>query len=121
MLKITKSTGFTADPKETKGEVYGNNVVSSGKIINQKNSKNEKNQAKIAKSKNLVRRKNHNFSPNSMNMKIRPSFPTPEARLVFTKLRQVFIKASILYCFYLKCYIFIETDISEYAMSEILS
>lgn len=46
---------------------------------------------KIIKSKDLV--------------KVRVSFLTPEARLAFTKLRQVFIKVPILYYFDSECHI----------------
>ena len=48
-------------------------------------------------------------------------FFTPGARLAFTKLRQVFIKAPILHHFNPECHIRIETDISGYAISRVLN
>ena len=48
-------------------------------------------------------------------------FLTPEARLAFTKLRQVFVKAPILYHFDLEYNIRIETNISGYAIGEVSS
>ena len=41
--------------------------------------------------------------------------------MVFTKLKQVFIKASILYHFNPKYYIWIETDVSGYAIGGVFS
>ena len=43
------------------------------------------------------------------------------ARLAFTKLRQTFIKALLLYYFDLEYHIRIETDASDYIVSEIFS
>ena len=48
-------------------------------------------------------------------------FLIPEAKLAFTKLRQAFLKALILYHFNLKRHIWIETDVSGYTISKILS
>ena len=48
-------------------------------------------------------------------------FLTPKARLAFTKLRQVFVKAPILHHFDLKRHIQIETDASGYAIVGVLS
>lgn len=48
-------------------------------------------------------------------------FITFKARLVFAQLRQVFIKVPILYHFDLEYYIGIETDASDYTISEVLS
>lgn len=48
-------------------------------------------------------------------------FLTFKARLVFTKLRQAFIKASILHHFNSKYHIYIETNISNYTINRILS
>lgn len=69
MLKTTKSTEFVVGPKITNIEIDRNNVVSGDEIINQKNSRLEKNQAKTAKLKNLVRLKNHDFFLNFNNIK----------------------------------------------------
>ena len=51
----------------------------------------------------------------------RSGFLTFEARQAFTKLRQAFIEAPILHDFDLDCYIRIETNISGYAIAEVLS
>ena len=48
-------------------------------------------------------------------------FLSPEARLAFIKLRQVFLKALIFQHFDLKCHIRMETDVSGYAIGGILS
>ena len=42
------------------------------------------------------------------------------ARLAFTKLRQAFVKAPILYHFDPKCHFWIETDVLSYAISKFL-
>ena len=67
---------------------------------------------KMSKSKTLFKcKKTVGFS----------DFLTPRAKLSFTKLRQAFFKAPILYYFNPKCHIRIETDISGYALGEVLS
>ena len=48
-------------------------------------------------------------------------FLTPRAKLAFTKLRQAFVKAPILYHFDLEYHIRIETDVSGYAIGGVLS
>ena len=48
-------------------------------------------------------------------------FLTPGAKITFTKLRQTFLKAPILYHFDLKRHIRIETDVSGYAIGGVLS
>ena len=75
----------------------------------------------MTKSKILVKFKNHDFPPNSRNIEAGPGFFTPKARLAFTKLRQIFVEALILYYFNPKCHIQIKTDASGCAISEILS
>lgn len=49
------------------------------------------------------------------------SFLTLRARLVFDKLRQIFIKPSNLFYFNLKCHIKVETDGLGYAIGDVLS
>ena len=66
---------------------------------------------KTSKSKNLSKSK----TVGSLD------FLTPRAKLVFTKLRQVFFKALILYHFDSKCHIRMETDVSGYAIGEVLN
>lgn len=48
-------------------------------------------------------------------------FLISRTRLAFIKLRQAFIEAPILHHFDLECHIWIETDISSYAISKVLS
>ena len=50
-----------------------------------------------------------------------PDFLTPGAKLAFTKLRQAFLKALILYYFDLERHIQIETDVSGYAIGGVFS
>ena len=83
MLKTTGSTGSTANPEETKGEVGGNSVV--GNLVGgdkTTNSTKRKNQAKITKSKTLLKSKNHDFLK-SKTEETGTSFFTPKARLAF--------------------------------------
>ena len=54
-------------------------------------------------------------------MEAEPGFFTSKAKLAFTKLSQTFVKALILHYFDLKYHIQIETDISKYIISKILS
>ena len=79
-----------------------------------------KNPVKIRKSKILVKSKNHDF-PKSRPGEARMSFFIPKARLAFTQLRQVFVKAPILHHFDPESYIRIETDTSGYAIGGVLS
>lgn len=48
-------------------------------------------------------------------------FFTPEARLAFTQLKEIFIKVPILYHFNPESHIQIETDVLDYAIDKILS
>ena len=75
----------------------------------------------MTKSKILVKSKNHDFFSNSKNMEAEPSFLIFKARLVFIKLRQVFIEALILHYFDLKYHIWIKTNIFRYVINRILS
>lgn len=54
-------------------------------------------------------------------METGPGFITPGARLAFTKLRQTFIKALILYYFDLEYYILIKTHLFKYKNGGILN
>ena len=123
MLKTIGSTGSAASPKETKGEIGGNNVIGDNMVGGDEaiNLIKGKNQAKTTKFKILVKSKNPDFPPNSRNREAETGFLTPEARLTFTQLRQTFIKASILHYFDLESYIRIETDASGYAIGGVLS
>ena len=66
---------------------------------------------KMSKSKNLSK------SKKTVGLK----FFTFGAKLVFTKLRQVFVKALILHYFDLERYIRIETDVSSYAIGRVFN
>ena len=126
MLKTIKSIESATNLKETKSKtggngVVGNSMVGGNKVTNPKSFIKRKNQAKMTKSKILVKFKNRDFLPNSRNIEARLDFLIPEARLAFIKLKQVFIKAPILHYFYPKCYIRTETDVSRYTIGEILS
>ena len=76
-------------------------MIIDNKVNNQK-SFTKKNLVKIAKSKNLIRPKNYGFSSNSRNLSTRSGFFILGAKLAFIKLKQVLIKASILYYFNLE-------------------
>ena len=121
ILKTTRSTRSTANSKETECEVDGDSMVSNlvggGEATN---TTKRKSQAKTTKSKILVKSKNHDF-PKSRIEKAGMGFLTPKARLVFTQLRQAFVKAPILHHFNPKSHIWIETNASSYAIGGILS
>ena len=126
MLKTRQSIGSAANPKKGKSKassnsVIGNSMVDGVEAINQINSIKRKNQTKTTKSIILVKSKNHDFPLNFRNRKTRTDFFTPKARLVFTQLRQTFIKAPILYYFDLECHIRIKTDASGYAIGGVSS
>ena len=55
MLKTIRDIKSIAEANETKAKADGNSIVDIGEIINQISPIKRKNQAKIAKSKNLVR------------------------------------------------------------------
>lgn len=61
------------------------------------------------------------FFLNSRNIEAGLGFFTSAARLAFTKLRQVFVKAPILHHFDPKYHIQMKIDASKYAISKILS
>ena len=121
MLKTIGSTGSEANPKETKGKVGGKsivgNLISSGDATN---SIKRKNQAKMAKSKILIKCKTHDF-PKSRTEEAGTGFFTPEARLGFTQLRQAFIEAPIFNHFNPESHIRIETNASDYIIGGVLS
>ena len=75
----------------------------------------------MAKFKNLVRLKNHDFFHNFKNINIKPGFFTLKTRLAFIKLKQIFVKAPIFFYFDPEYYIRIKTDASGYAINGILS
>ena len=123
MLKTTGSTESATSLEETEGEVGGNSVVGNSIVGGGEatNPTKGKNQAKMTKSKILVKSKNPDFPPNSRNKEAGTGFLTSEARLAFIQLRQAFVKVPILHYFDLESHIRIETDASGYAIGSILS
>ena len=87
MLKTTKSIKSIAKPKKIKAKVDSKSMVGNYEVINQINFTKRKNQAKITKSKTLIKSKNYDFLPNFRNIKAGPGFFIPKARLAFIKLR----------------------------------
>ena len=76
MLNTTENTGFIVNSKETGSKIdgnslIGNSVIGGSEVINLKNPTNRKNQAKITKSKNLVKSKTCGFPLNSRNIEAR--------------------------------------------------
>ena len=67
---------------------------------------------KLSKSGNL---------PNFDAKNSRPSFLTPKARSAFNRLWLAFTEAPILQHFDPECHIWIKTDVSGYAISDVLS
>ena len=121
MLKTSGSTKSAANLKETKGGVGSNsvvgNMISGGEATN---STKGKNLVKTTKSKILVKSKNHDF-PKPRPEEAGTGFFTPKARLAFTQLRQAFVKALIFHHFNPESHIWIGTDASGYAISDVLS
>ena len=90
----------------------GRSRIDDGKVDGNEieDNKVEKKVQKLSKSKNLSKSKKT----------VGSDFLTSRAKLVFTKLRQVFFKAPILHYFDLERYIRIETDASGYAINKVL-
>lgn len=59
----------------------------------------------------------------SSNIKVteEPNFPTPEARLAFNLLRQIYTKVLIFQHVDPECHILIQTNASGYAISDVLN
>ena len=121
MLKtILSSQVFVANERLAANEVHG--VEDGDKSIEKcrklsktrklsKSQKSAKSRKKLSKSGNLP-----NFDTNENG----PSFLIPNTRTVFNHLQLTFIKAPILQHFDLECHIWIETDISGYAIGGVL-
>ena len=120
MLKTIGSTGSAANPKETEDKASSNTMVNGDKATSQTNPTKEKKQAKTTKSKNLIKSKNHDFPPNSRNKEARTGFLISKARILFTQLRQAFVKTLILHHFNSEYHIRIETDTSGYAIDGVI-
>ena len=86
------------------------NEFDGNEVDNEVNDEVETTVQKSSKSKNL-----------SKSKKTESGFLTSGARKAFTKLRQAFIKAPILHHFDPEHHIQVETDVSGYAIGEVLS
>ena len=75
--------------------------------------------SKLANAKDGKLFKSRNLSNNGATKE--PQFLTIKTRETFNPLKQAFIEAPILLYFDLKYYIWIETDVSSYAISDVLS
>ena len=102
-VNIDNRAGYNRN--ELDGRETGNNKVND-KIDNEVGKKD----LKTSKSKNLFKK--------SAKKTVGSDFLTPGAKLAFTKLRQVFLKAPILYHFDSECYIQIRIDVSGYIIGE---
>ena len=94
---------------------FDDSKVNNGKF---KNNEIRKKNQKTSKSKNLTKSKK---LCKSKKMVRSLDFLTPRARLAFTKLRQVFVKAPILHHFDSKRHIWVEMDKLGYSISGIFS
>ena len=119
MFKTSKSTESKTRPGEGGVRDGGNNRakrdrsrsrIDDGEVNGNEFEDNEigKKVQKSSKSKNLSKSKKI----------VRSDFFIPGAKLLFTKLRQAFVKAPILHYFDLERHIRIETDASGYAIDE---
>ena len=135
-MKTSKSTESTTRPEKGVVGVGDNNKakrdgrkldgseIDSGKVDGGKiDDKIGKKSQKTSKSKNLFKSKKFSKSKKLSKFKkiLRSEFLTPKAKLAFIKLRQVFVRAPILYHFDSKHHIWVETDVSGYAISEVLT
>ena len=106
---------------------YGDGSSNGSKRVKPKTGRSES--QKLSKSgnsegKKSAKSKKPSKSGNSPNFNAKeagPSFLTPKARSAFNCLRLTFTEAPILWNFDPKCYIRIKTDVSAYAISELLS
>ena len=131
ILKILKSTKSITQPKEgvvgvnndskarcNRSKFHKNeiddNEVDSGKVDNETKKKSQK----MSKFKNLFKSKKLYKSKKTLELDFSFIFG---ARLVFTKLKQAFVKALILHYFDLKRYIWVETNVSSYAIGRIFN
>ena len=119
MLKtsITKSAG----PKKGRDKVDGDSRAERGqnKIHRSRMDNVEVEVDEIGKKvRNLSKSKNSSKSKRTVKCS---DFLILGAKLAFTKLRQAFFKALILYLFHLELHIWIETDASGYTIDGVLS
>ncbi len=114
---MLKTTSIVSPAKKPEQGGQGIQMEDEGEEeLAQKSRKGQK----TAKSKKWIRAKKAEASK-AKNLSQSGSFFTADARRAFTKLRQAFLKASILNHFDPERYIRIETDTSSYTISGILS
>ena len=127
ILKTSRNTESKTQPGEAKVEIGGSSRaehdgrrirIDDDEVDGDEVEVNEveddevgKRVQKLSKSKNLFKSKKI----------VRSDFFTPRAKLAFTELRQVFVKAPILHHFDPKRHIRIKTDASGYAISGVLN
>ena len=88
--------------------------IGGGKVDNEVGKKDQK----TSKSKNLFKSKKLSKSKKAIGSS---DFLTFRTKLAFTELKQAFLKAPILHHFDPERHIWIEADVSDYAIGEILS
>ena len=132
MLKTSGSTESLTQPGESVVGVCGDSRAGhdgkkldrselNGKEVHDVEVKVDEVEKKVQEtfmSKNSSKSQNLSKSKKAIGFS---DFFTLEAKLVFTELRQVFLKASILHYFNLEHHIRIETDVSGYAFGGVLS
>ena len=127
MLKTTMSSQVLAANEVGSIGGGGDGLSDGPKRVEPKTGRSES--QKLSKSGNLEGKKSAKSkkpsksrnSPNFDAKKTGSSFLTSDAREAFNHLRLAFIKASILRHFDLECHIRIETDVSSYAIGDVLS
>ena len=121
-MKTSGSTESKTQPGEGRVEVDSSSRArrdkSRSRIDDNKVDSNEVEDYKVEK-KVQKSSKSKNLSKSIKTVKI--DFLIPKAKLVFTKLRQAFVKAPILHHFDLERHIRIETDASSYIIGDILN
>ena len=113
MLKTLGGTGFKIRPGEDRVGIGGSRAwrggskLDDGRRVDGDEVGNDEVGTKVQKS--------------SKSKKTESGFLTPGVRKAFTKLRQAFIKAPILYHFDLERHIRVERDASSYAIGRVFS
>ena len=115
-------TSSTKSVKLRKGGVRVNGNIKAGRGGNNIDDRREIDSSKLDDSKVEDDKVKKKVQKTAKSKKIvETDFLTPRAKLAFTKLRQAFFKALILYYFDSKCHIRIGMDVSGYAMSGVFS
>ena len=118
ILKTSESTESKTWAGEGKVEVGGNRAGRGGSKLDK--SKLDGGEIDDDKVDNEFGKKGQKTSKSKSTIGS-SNFLIPRAKLAFTKLRQAFFKAPILYHFDPEHHIRIETDVSGYAIGEVLS